>query len=123
MRLFVKSNNRVQKKSTDATDIRFLLEWCAEEPMYPTASEVPNATKPFVEYFIAVELWANAGYDVKAGEKFVQLPPSYTDAPRQGLGVKREKQISSQPRTSEATFWGGGGGVVEGLLGGFFFFG
>lgn len=41
------------KKTTDATDIKFLLRWCAAERMYPTASEVPHATREFVEYFIA----------------------------------------------------------------------
>ena len=41
------------KKGTDAQDIIFLLDYCAENPDYlPKASEVPNASKEFVEAFI-----------------------------------------------------------------------
>jgi hypothetical protein len=60
------------KKTTDAQDIKFLLSWCAEHAMLPTAVEVPNATKEFVDYFVAtyggLELWSNAGYDFGSGK-------------------------------------------------------
>jgi hypothetical protein len=59
------------KKNTDAEDIVFLLQWCAENAVYPTSFEVPNATKEFVDYFIATyqgaEFWFNAGYDISRG--------------------------------------------------------
>ncbi|KAK4135745.1 hypothetical protein BT67DRAFT_259400 [Trichocladium antarcticum] len=60
-----------EKKDTDAHDIKFLLHWCVENVLYPTNSEVPNATKEFVDYFIATyeraDLWYNAGYDISCG--------------------------------------------------------
>lgn len=59
------------KRNTDAEDIQFLLSWCAQNAVYPTSVEVPNASKEFVDYFIAnyqgSELWYNAGYDVSRG--------------------------------------------------------
>ncbi|KAH8894363.1 hypothetical protein GQ53DRAFT_859202 [Thozetella sp. PMI_491] len=60
-----------EKKRTDATDIMFLLRWCARNGMAPTQSEVPNATQQFVNYFIATfgraDLWAEAGYNAETG--------------------------------------------------------
>jgi hypothetical protein len=60
-----------EKRRTDATDIKFLLRWCTTHQMYPTAEELPNATKTFVEYFISQfegpELWTDAGYDLEKG--------------------------------------------------------
>ncbi|KAK4038391.1 hypothetical protein C8A01DRAFT_37634 [Parachaetomium inaequale] len=56
------------KKMSDAQDIRFLLNWCAEHDM-ATKADVPNATGEFVEAFIAMyggeELWGNLGYDAE----------------------------------------------------------
>ncbi|KAM4065271.1 hypothetical protein HRG_004402 [Hirsutella rhossiliensis] len=67
------------KKSSDAIDIGFLLNWCADERIYPTASEVPNATKQFADYFIATygdaDSWAKAGYDVKAESQLEDMQP------------------------------------------------
>ncbi|KJZ79539.1 hypothetical protein HIM_01008 [Hirsutella minnesotensis 3608] len=63
----------IEKKGTDASDIRFLLTWCAENSMYPTASEVPNVTKTFVENFIknygGQDIWSKAGYNIKTGRR------------------------------------------------------
>jgi hypothetical protein len=60
------------KKRTDAIDIRFLLDWCHRNQVLPTANEVPNATKDFVDYFISLwggeDLWKNAGYDLSTGK-------------------------------------------------------
>lgn len=68
------------KKTTDAQDIKFLLTWCVNHGMYPTETEVPNATKEFVEYFVATyggqELWLNVGYDVGDGEDLSLPHPS-----------------------------------------------
>ena len=59
------------KRATDATDIKFLLNWCASNQMYPTAEEVSQATTEFVEYFVSIhgepEIWTNAGWDFKNG--------------------------------------------------------
>lgn len=59
------------KKTSDAHDIRFLLQWCATNEMHPAALEISNATKDFVELFIVnyggAELWKNAGYDASIG--------------------------------------------------------
>ncbi|KAE8139892.1 hypothetical protein BDV38DRAFT_291149 [Aspergillus pseudotamarii] len=56
------------KKDTDAQDIGFLLDFCAENPDYlPKATEVPNATKEFVgnhiHYYGGQEDWVRAGYN------------------------------------------------------------
>jgi hypothetical protein len=52
------------KKTSDAQDIKFLLHWCAEHGMDST--EVPNATREFVDAFIAfhggAELWRAMGH-------------------------------------------------------------
>ncbi|KXG49890.1 uncharacterized protein PGRI_058580 [Penicillium griseofulvum] len=60
------------KKRTDAQDILFLLGYCAENPdQLPKASEVPNASKDFVEAFIqkysGQGSWIAAGYDLQNG--------------------------------------------------------
>ncbi|KAI1860190.1 hypothetical protein JX265_010114 [Neoarthrinium moseri] len=59
------------KKQTDADDILFLLEWCYQNQMLPTGTEVPNATKDFVLYFMSIhgnrKLWEDAGYDFHKG--------------------------------------------------------
>lgn len=59
------------KKTSDAHDIRFLLQWCAANGVSPTASEVPNATKDFVNAFVAsyggAYLWRAAGYELNSG--------------------------------------------------------
>ncbi len=61
------SRSSEEKRRTDATDIKFLLRWCTTNRMHPTAEELPNVTKEFVEYFISqfggAELWTAAGYD------------------------------------------------------------
>jgi hypothetical protein len=65
------------KKDTDAEDIRFLLNWCVDNRMDLTQSDVPNATKELVDAFIAryqgAELWRNAGYDLGLGMVSVYL--------------------------------------------------
>ncbi|KAK1149707.1 hypothetical protein N8T08_005260 [Aspergillus melleus] len=60
------------KKGTDASDIIFILGFCARNPMYlPKAVEVPNATREFVQMFIGQfwnqDAWAGAGYDLQTG--------------------------------------------------------
>jgi len=59
------------KKNTDADDIIFILKWCASNNQFPTAAEVPNATKEFVEFFIheykEADSWTNARYNWKTG--------------------------------------------------------
>jgi hypothetical protein len=56
------------KKMSDAQDIRFLLNWCAENDM-ATKADVLNATGEFVEAFVSMyggeDLWRNLGYDVR----------------------------------------------------------
>ncbi|KAH6624538.1 hypothetical protein B0J18DRAFT_479044 [Chaetomium sp. MPI-SDFR-AT-0129] len=60
-----------EKKDRDADDISFLPEWCIGKAVYPTNSEVPNATKEFVDQYIAkygrADVWNNAGYDISGG--------------------------------------------------------
>ncbi|KAN0106648.1 hypothetical protein V8E51_009524 [Hyaloscypha variabilis] len=60
-----------EKKTTDATDIKFCLWWCASNNAFPTATEVPRASREFVEWFIGVygeaEYWTNAGYNWETG--------------------------------------------------------
>ncbi|KAH9215534.1 hypothetical protein DL95DRAFT_523215 [Leptodontidium sp. 2 PMI_412] len=59
------------KKQNDATDIRFCLRWCARNNALPTKTEVPRASKEFVEWYIDVyggrEDWQNAGYNFDTG--------------------------------------------------------
>jgi len=61
-----------RKKQSDATDIRFLLQWCATNGVYPTAEEVPNADKELVSWLINKypgqdSIWTNARYDWEKG--------------------------------------------------------
>jgi hypothetical protein len=60
------------KKLTDATDIQFCLWWCAQNNAFPTAAEVPRASKQFVEWFISAhggeEFWINAKYNFETGK-------------------------------------------------------
>lgn len=66
------------KKKNDATDIKFLLWWLATNNAFPSAQEVPNATKDFVTWFIAiyegVEYWTSARFNLESGE--LSLPKS-----------------------------------------------
>ncbi|KAF2462937.1 uncharacterized protein BDR25DRAFT_385324 [Lindgomyces ingoldianus] len=59
------------KKVSDAADIKFLLRWLATNNAFPTAQDVPNATKEFVEWFIATytgaEYWTSARYNFQTG--------------------------------------------------------
>lgn len=71
-----------KKKRCDATDIQFLLSWCARNHAYPTSEEVPNASKQFVSWFIqrygGKDYWTNAQYDLEIGLfllSLVQSPP------------------------------------------------
>jgi hypothetical protein len=62
----------VSKRNTDASDIIFLLEFCARNPMYlPKAVEVPNATREFVQSFVGQyqnqDSWTRAGYNFQTG--------------------------------------------------------
>ncbi|RDL42339.1 uncharacterized protein BP5553_02318 [Venustampulla echinocandica] len=41
-----------ERKLADAADIQFLLGWCSTNNCIPTAAEVPNASKEFIEWFI-----------------------------------------------------------------------
>lgn len=60
-----------QKKTTDATDIKFCLWWCANNNEFPTAAEVPRADREFVEWFIGfygeAEYWTSARYNWETG--------------------------------------------------------
>ncbi|QSS66782.1 hypothetical protein I7I51_02993 [Histoplasma capsulatum] len=61
------------KRGTDAEDIVILLQWFVNNPYHPkpTATEVPNATKQFRDWFTATyclsaedqALWAQAGFE------------------------------------------------------------
>ncbi|TVY15843.1 hypothetical protein LARI1_G005766 [Lachnellula arida] len=57
------------KKKTDAEDIKFCLWWCANNNAFPTAAEVPRASKEFVQWFVSefegAEYWTNARYNWK----------------------------------------------------------
>lgn len=68
------------KKTTDAHDIKFLLHWCAENVVYPSALQVPNATKELVDAFVVTyggkELWTQIGYDMVAGKHLFPTPHS-----------------------------------------------
>lgn len=59
------------KKFTDFSDIVFLLEYFAESTP-PTAAEVPNVSKEFVEWFVATygneEKWIAASYNKITGQ-------------------------------------------------------
>ncbi|KAL2257171.1 hypothetical protein VTK26DRAFT_563 [Humicola hyalothermophila] len=56
------------KKTSDAHDIGFLLQWCGANSVLPSQEVVQNATKDFVNAFIvsygSSEMWKEAGYDV-----------------------------------------------------------
>ena len=60
-----------EKKTTDAMDIQFLLEYLAETGPRPTAAEVPIASGQFFEWFTEKygreDAWTRAGYDVDKG--------------------------------------------------------
>lgn len=60
-----------EKKLTDAVDIRFLLQWCAQKAMWPTDAECPKVDQDFVEWFnknhSGGDLFKRAGWDEKAG--------------------------------------------------------
>jgi hypothetical protein len=60
-----------ERKGVDAHDITFLLEWCANNSHLPSEADVPNATKSFVDTFVAVygaaDCWTRAGYDMENG--------------------------------------------------------
>jgi len=62
-----------EKKGTDAADIQFCLWWCVQNNVFPTQSEVPRASKVFVEWFIAAyggqDFWVNARYNLKTGKQ------------------------------------------------------
>ncbi|KAL4792443.1 hypothetical protein BDV19DRAFT_380817 [Aspergillus venezuelensis] len=67
----IQGRHNIAKRGTDFQDIAFLLTYCAQNPQFlPRASEVPNATKEFVQSVISTfqmgELWTNAGYDLDA---------------------------------------------------------
>ena len=67
----VANRNSEDKRQNDAADIVFCLEWCAANNKLPTSSEVPHASKDFVEAFIEeygeAHCWTNAGYNLKTG--------------------------------------------------------
>jgi hypothetical protein len=67
------------KKMSDSQDIKFLLSWCAENGM-DSKADVPNATKEFVDAFIATyggaALWRRAGYE--AGSQAASNTPGTT---------------------------------------------
>lgn len=61
-----------EKKRADSQDIFFLLGHCARSPSYlPRSFEVPNASKEFVQAFVAKyggqDRWQSAGYDLQTG--------------------------------------------------------
>ncbi|KAK7926758.1 hypothetical protein PG985_003756 [Apiospora marii] len=57
-----------ERMQSDAVDIVFLLGWCRRNGVYPTADDVPNATRALVDTFVSLvpskEHWVNAGYDM-----------------------------------------------------------
>ncbi|KNG90751.1 hypothetical protein ANOM_000844 [Aspergillus nomiae NRRL 13137] len=60
------------KRKTDSQDIWFLLDFCARNPEHlPKSSEVPNATKQFVQELIQLyggeKDWVRAGYNLHTG--------------------------------------------------------
>lgn len=59
------------KKLTDAKDILFLLEWMVQKGIFPTASQLPNVNREFVDWFTATyegeQTWKNARYDFDKG--------------------------------------------------------
>ena len=65
-----------EKRRTDSTDILFLLEFCAEHPVYlPKANEVPKATKQLVHSLIRLyghqDAWVRAGYNLETGKSYL----------------------------------------------------
>ncbi|KAK7957931.1 hypothetical protein PG988_012779 [Apiospora saccharicola] len=67
----VQNRPNQERMQSDAMDIVFLLSWCHRNGLYPTADEVPNATRALVDTFTSLvpskEHWINAGYDMKQG--------------------------------------------------------
>lgn len=65
------------KKDTDAEDIMFLLEWCEANNACPKASQVPNASRSFVQWFTAQYarggLWSAVGFNTTTGKLLLDL--------------------------------------------------
>lgn len=63
------------KKNSDADDIRFLLRWMVSNGIFPTALQLPNVSREFVEVFTTKfggeQAWKNAGYSFDKGCHFL----------------------------------------------------
>ncbi|RDW60438.1 uncharacterized protein DSM5745_10896 [Aspergillus mulundensis] len=97
------------KRSSDAQDIIFLLRYCAQHAEYlPKASEVPNATKQFVQVFIqkyqGQESWVRAGYDLETAN----MRPCKNDHAvyARVLGSGPDQQPSLDNDESSPVTWG-----------------
>jgi hypothetical protein len=64
-----------EKKENDAADIQFCLCWSAVNNVFPTAAEVPNADREFVEWFLSTyrdeQLWIYARYNFETCKLFL----------------------------------------------------
>ena len=64
----------LDKKTTDARDINFLLGYLAKNGIFPTSAQLPRADAQFVSWCVnfgsTEDLWKSIGYDFEAGEKF-----------------------------------------------------